>query len=109
VNAKREALRTRRAQLQERAASERAELAMLLDQCAVPLRAMDRGLSLIRAIRDSALLGFRGVAGLAAFGITPPRGIRGWLVGGRAVWRLLGPLLLDSWLVRHPRGNGGRA
>ena len=105
----REALRVRRACLQERAASERAETLALLDQWATRLRAIDRGLSLIRTIRGSALLGFGVGAGMAALAITRPRGMRGWIDGGRAVWRLLGTPLFDLFLARRPEQHGRRA
>ncbi|HVN30383.1 MAG TPA: hypothetical protein VMT45_00200 [Thermoanaerobaculaceae bacterium] len=102
----RAALRARRACLQERAASERAETLVLLDQWATRLHAMDRGLSLIRTILGSVLIGFGVGAGMAALAITRPRGIRGWIDGGRAVWRLLGTRPLDLWLACHPEPHG---
>jgi hypothetical protein len=120
MSAHREALRARRAYLQERAASERAELAALFDQWATPLHAVERGLSLVRAVCGSPLLRFGVGAGMVALAITRPRSIRSWNAGGQAVWRLLTcalhgalrtdqrPLLPDLWLACHPQQDGRR-
>lgn len=86
----REALRERRAQLVERAAHERAELALLLGELEKPVRVVDRGLAFVRGLKRTPWLGAGVGVVTAALSMVRPRGIADWLVTGRAVWRMLG-------------------
>jgi hypothetical protein len=86
----REALLAHRAHLIARAESERQELAAAFGVYERPLGIVDRCWSIYRAIRSSSLARIAAAVGMAALAIVQPRSIIGWVMGGRAVWRLLG-------------------
>jgi hypothetical protein len=95
----REALRIHRAQLVERAESERAELERELARFERPLRVADRSLSLGRTLRRMPVLGVALGAGAAALAFVRPGTIVDWMPGGRVVWQLL------MGLLDKPRGS----
>lgn len=84
-----ETLLAHRARLLERAEFERAELAGLLNEWETPLRAVDRSVSIFRALRGSPLLRVVAGAGMAALAVARPRSVMGWVLGGRAIWQLV--------------------
>ncbi|HET9327008.1 MAG TPA: YqjK family protein [Candidatus Eisenbacteria bacterium] len=85
----REALHARRAQLVERAAHERAELARLLGELEKPVRVVDRGLAFVRGLKRTPWLGAGIGAAMAALTMVRPRGVIGWIATGRALWEVL--------------------
>jgi hypothetical protein len=84
-----EALLARRARLQARAATEREELAALVQRWETPLVVVDRGLSLVRAVKQSPWLAAGIGVAMAGLAIVRPRSVTGWVVGARAVWQLI--------------------
>lgn len=84
-----ETLLARRAQLQARAATEREELAALVQRWETPLVVADRGLSLVRAVKKSPWLAAGIGAAMTGLAVVRPRSVMGWVVGARAVWQLI--------------------
>ena len=78
-----------RARLVERAAGERDDLERKLMEWQGPLVAVDRCVSVIRALKRTPLLRFGAAVGMAALAVARPRSILGWIVGGQAAYRLL--------------------
>ena len=78
-----------RAQLIERAESERQELAGAFGVYEKPLRVVDGCLSILRALRSSPVLRIGAGIGMAALAFIQPRSIFSWVVGAQAVWRLV--------------------
>jgi len=90
VSGGREAVHARRARLLERAASERDDLARQLGAWRMPLGVVDQGLAIVRVLKRSApVIGIGMGVATAALAFVRPASIRGWLDGGRAVWRML--------------------
>ena len=81
-------LRARRAQLVERAAGERAELARLLGELQKPVQVVDRGLAFVRSLKRTPWIGAGLGAAAAALSMARPRGVTGWLGAGRTVWQM---------------------
>ena len=91
MSRRREAIRERRALLLERVALERDELAGLLDPWMKALRAVDRGVALVRTLKQTgSLLGIVVGVAMAALAFIRPPSIGGWLEAARAGWRLIG-------------------
>jgi len=94
------AIREHRARLVERAAAERDELGRQLAEWEGPLVAVDRGVSVVRALKRAPLLRLGAAVGMAALAFARPRSIMGWVVGGQAAYRLLTRV---RGMVRRPK------
>jgi len=86
----REAVRTHRAQLVERAQREREELARQLGTWSGPLRTVERGFAVYRGVRRSMpVIGLGAGIGMAALAFLRPAGIGGWVQKATEIWNLL--------------------
>jgi len=93
MSAAREALRVRRAQLVQRAETERAVFAREFARWERPLRVTDKSLSIVRTLRLMPVLGAAVGAGMAALAFVRPGRIVDWVPGGRVIWQLLASVL----------------
>ena len=86
----REAVQARRAQLIERAQSERAVLARELGRWSGPLRTVERGIAVYRGVRRSMpVIGLGAGVAMAALAFLRPDHIGGWVQKATEIWRLL--------------------
>ena len=86
----RDALQARRAQLIERAGTQRDQIARDLSEWQKPLRNVDRGLAVYRGLKRSVpVIGFGAGIGMAALAFIRPDGITSWMQKGIEIWRLL--------------------
>jgi len=86
----REKVEARRAQLIERAASERDQLARQFGEWQQPLRNVDRGLAVYQGFKRSLpVIGFGAGVAMAALAFIRPDSVGGWLEAGRNLWQLL--------------------
>ena len=83
----------RRARLIERAAVERDELARLAGAWAGPIGAVDRGVSVVRAVARSPVVRMGVAVGMAALAFVRPRAIGGWVHTGLNVARTVSSLM----------------
>lgn len=91
-----QALLARRARLVERAAHERDELAVLFEPWERPLRAIDRTVSIFRALKGSPVLRIGVGVAMAALAFIRPRSIFGWVVGGQTIWKVISRFRRES-------------
>ena len=89
MSAARAKILAERAALLERAEFERGEVARQFGEWERPLLAAERGLSILRMLKNSFWLRIAAGAGMAALAIARPRSIVGWVLGAQAAWRLL--------------------
>ena len=92
MSAARARILAKRAALIERAEFERGDVARQFGQWERPLLAAERGLSIIRKLKNSSWLRLAVGAGMAGLAIVRPRSIVNWVLGAQAAWRLLSRL-----------------